>query len=94
MDLQDCLKKLIELQGSDLYIASGALPMVRVEGKISPLSIDVITRDEAQKMIYADLTESQIQEFEKTLELNIALHIPNSGRFRINVFRQRSGISL
>ncbi|MCP4008986.1 MAG: PilT/PilU family type 4a pilus ATPase [Proteobacteria bacterium] len=94
MDLQDCLKKLIELQGSDLYITSGALPMVRVEGKISPLSIDVITRDEAQKMIYADLTESQIQEFEKMLELNIALHIPNSGRFRINVFRQRSGISL
>ncbi len=94
MELQACLKKLIELQGSDLYISSGAKPMVRVEGKISPLSDEVLDKEHAQKMIYASLQESQIEEFEKTLEPNIALHIHNTGRFRINVFQQRSGIAL
>lgn len=94
MELQACLKKQIELQASDLYIASGAQPMVRVEGKIFPISDEVLDRARARKMIYAMLDEDQIQEFEKTFELNIALHLPKTGRFRINVFKQRSGISL
>ncbi len=94
MELQACLKKLIELEGSDLYISSEALPMVRVEGKILPLSDEIIDKEHAREMIYADLQPAQIDEFEKTLELNIALHIPHTGRFRINVFHQRSGISL
>ncbi len=45
-------------------------------------------------MIYAALTEAQIKEFEENLELNLALHIPETGRFRINIFQQRAGISL
>ena len=94
MELQACLNKQIELQASDLYIASGAQPMVRVEGKMFPISDEVLDRARARKMIYAILDEDQIQEFEKTLELNIALHLPKTGRFRINVFKQRSGISL
>ncbi len=94
MELQTCLKKQIELQGSDLYIASGAKPMVRVEGKIFPISDEVLDKAHARKMVYAMLDEDQIQEFEKTLELNIAIHLPKIGRFRVNVFKQRSGISL
>jgi len=44
VELQACLKKLIELEGSDLYISSEALPMVRVEGKILPLSDKIIDK--------------------------------------------------
>ena len=94
MELHAYLKNLIELQGSDLYISAGAMPMVRVEGKISSLSSKSIDKKKAVKMIYAALTEPQIKEFEEHLELNLALHIPETGRFRINIFQQRAGISL
>ena len=94
MDMQSYLKTLIDLEGSDLYIAANAVPMVRVEGKISRLSEKILDNDEATRMIYSILAEPQIEEFEKMLELNLALHLPEIGRFRINIFKQRSGISL
>ncbi len=94
MELHAYLNNLIELQGSDLYISAGAMPMVRVEGKISSLSSKNIDKKKAVKMIYAALTEAQIKEFEENLELNLALHIHETGRFRINIFQQRAGISL
>ena len=94
MDMQSCLRKLIELEGSDLYIAASAVPMVRVEGKISPLSDTELDNDEATKLIYSILKDSQIKEFEQVLDLNLALHLNSIVRFRVNVFKQRIGISI
>lgn len=94
MDLTPYLTRLIELQGSDLYISSGAPPMVKVEGKAEPLSEDAISTEAAHQMVYSILNDAQIREFEQNLELNIALHLPEAGRFRINVFKQRGEIAL
>ena len=82
MEMQAYLEKLTELQGSDLYISANAKPMARVEGKISMLSDKTINEDQAIKLVYSILREAQIQEYEKNLELNLALYLPDIGRFR------------
>ena len=68
--------------------------MVKVEGKTSALNDRVVDAATAHTMIYSILTDSQISEFEQNLELNIAFRIPDAGRFRINVFKQRGEMAL
>jgi len=94
MDLSNYLVTLIKMQGSDLYISSGAVPMVRVEGLIQPLNHEEFSAEKAESMIFEALTDAQRQEYEDNLELNMALHVPDAGRFRINIFQQRVGIGL
>lgn len=94
MELSEYLIELIKLQGSDLYISSGAPPMAKVEGKTHPLTDQLIDVETAHNMVYSILSDSQILEFEQNLELNMALHIPDAGRFRVNVFKQRGETAL
>jgi len=94
MDLSSYLIKLIEMEGSDLYISSGAVPMIRVEGMIQQVAESALGKEEAEKMIFDALNEAQRQEYKENLELNLAMHIEDSGRFRVNVFQQRVGIGL
>lgn len=94
MDLSSYLIKLIQMEGSDLYISSGAVPMIRVEGMIQQVAESELSKEDAEKMIFDALNDDQRREFEENLELNMAMHIPDSGRFRINIFQQRVGIGL
>lgn len=94
MDLSNYLIKLIQMQGSDLYISSGAVPMIRVEGTIQQVAESELSKEEAEKMIFDALNDDQRQEYEQNLELNLAMHIQDAGRFRVNVFQQRVGIGL
>lgn len=94
MELSEHLIKLVELQGSDLFISTGAPPMVKVEGKTRPLTDQPLDAQSTRTMIYSILGDSQILEFEQNLELNMALHIPDAGRFRVNVFKQRGETAL
>ena len=40
------------------------------------------------------MDETQRQEFERDLEMNLAMSLPDIGRFRVNIFRQRSEVSI
>jgi len=55
------------------------------------LLVKVIELKGSALFINAD-APPQIKTFERDLELNIALHLPNAGRFRVNVFSQRGEI--
>ena len=40
------------------------------------------------------MDEEQRQQFERELEMNLAMSVPGVGRFRINIFRQRNEVSM
>ncbi len=94
MDIFQYLKKLVDLEGSDLYISSGIAPSVRVEGNTYGITEEIVTQETAYEMVKTILSEEQLEDFEKNLELNTALHVPDVGRFRVNVFKQRGGFAL
>jgi len=94
MTLPEYLIKLIKMQGSDLYLSSGAIPMIRVEGVIQQVADSELSKEQAEKMIFDSLSDEKRREFEENLELNLAIHIEGEGRFRVNIFQQRVGIGL
>jgi twitching motility protein PilU len=94
MDLTTLLIKVIELKGSDLFISADAPPQIKVEGKTVPVGKKALTPQETHQLAYSIMNDEQMKTFEHDLELNIALHLPNAGRFRVNVFSQRGELAL
>src|SRR5690606_24176151 len=46
------------------------------------------------KSTYTLMDEGQVTQFELDLELNMALSLADSGRFRVNVFKQRGEVGM
>ncbi len=94
MDIFKYFKKVVDLGGSDLYVSAGIAPSVRVEGSTRALSDEIVTAEMAYEIIKSILNEEQLEEFKNNLELNTAVHVPDVGRFRVNVFQQRGAHAL
>jgi twitching motility protein PilU len=88
------LVKVIELKGSDLFISAGTPPQIKVEGKTVSIGKKDLSAQETHQLAYSIMSDEQMKAFEHELELNIALHLPNAGRFRVNVFKQRGEMAL
>ena len=93
-DLTWYLKYMVEKDASDIYITVGVPPMFRIEGVVYPYTGDVLEPDDTEAMAYRAMNERQRKIFEETLEMNLALHYPELGRFRVNIFRQRGYVGM
>jgi twitching motility protein PilT len=93
LHVNDLLSRLVESHGSDLHLASGSPPIMRVHGELRAMSdMPVLNGSEIREMIYAILGQKQRERFENELELDTSYSLPGRGRFRINVFLQRDAV--
>ena len=90
--LPDLLKMTVELNGSDLHIATNTPPQVRVHGKLQRLQQPELTPSETKNLVYSVLTDTQKKRFEETMELDFSFGIRGLARFRCNVFTQRGAV--
>ena len=88
--LEDYLRHMCEKDASDIYFTVGVPPMFRIEGIVAPYGDDVMTDEDTEAIAYSIMNERQKRIFEEDLEMNLALYYPDLGRFRVNIFRQRS----
>lgn len=92
MEMFDILKTAVESQASDIHIIVNMPPMMRVYGEMKPMQMDVLTAEEAKRLVYGILYDEQKQFFEEHWELDCSFQIPNLSRFRVNVLLQKDGI--
>ena len=91
--IDELLSLLLDVDGSDLHLAVGTKPVVRVKGVLDRLDdYCTLTHNINKELIYPMLDERQRLEFEDQWELDLAYTIPGRSRFRVNVFRQRGSI--
>src|SRR5215211_5899119 len=91
--LPELLKTLVELDGSDLHIATASPPQVRVHGHLQRLALPELGPADTKQLVYSVLTDSQKKRFEETMELDFSFGIRAIGaRFRCNVFNQRGAV--
>jgi len=67
LDLTALLEDAIANGASDIFISLNAPPLMKVEGKMRPLSSDVLDKEQAHQLIYSILTDHEIATFEDTL---------------------------
>lgn len=88
MNIRDLLHLMIEKRASDLHLKEGRPPMMRIDGKLSPLDMEILSNSDLKEMIYAILDEKQRKKFEETNEMDMAYNLEGVARYRANVFRQ------
>ncbi len=81
---------MVEQQASDLFLIAGAPPTVRRHGDYVALAERPLTGDEIRRFAASVMTEAQARAFESRKECDLALHLPDAGRFRVNVHLQRN----
>ncbi|WOX06359.1 PilT/PilU family type 4a pilus ATPase [Microbulbifer pacificus] len=94
MDFTGYLRVLAKNDGSDLYLSTGAPPCAKFQGVLKPLGKEPLAPGEIEKIAMEIMDEAQQEEFRRDLEMNLAMTIPNVGRFRINIFWQRNQVSI
>lgn len=90
MELAQILATSMEKKASDIILTVGRPPMFRINGLLVPDTRDVLTPQVVEKLIFSVLSPTQIDEFNEVNELDLAVYFPDSGRFRVNVFRQQN----
>jgi twitching motility protein PilU len=93
-DISPVLKFMIDKGGSDLFFSTSAAIHLSIEGEILPINNQTLTPGMIKEIAYALMNESQIKEFEDTMECNFAISKSGLGRFRVNVFRQRGEVGM
>ncbi|PCK07325.1 MAG: type IV pili twitching motility protein PilT [Alteromonadaceae bacterium] len=88
------LNILAQKDGSDLYLSTGAPPCAKFQGTLKPLGQTPYKSGEIEQIANAIMDSSQQEDFEKDLEMNLAISIAGVGRFRINIFKQRNEVSI
>ncbi len=94
MGFKDLLRIMIQKEGSDLFLTTGAPPSMKVYGKLTPMSSQPLPPGAVKQIAYQIMTPEQIKEFEAKQEMNLAIADPEIGRFRVNIFQQRGQIAL
>ena len=88
-NIKDLLGRAIDSAASDLHITEGAPPMLRIDGKLTPVGDRILNSDDTRNMIYSLLSDEQKEKFEANLELDLSINFEDLGRFRVNVHRQK-----
>jgi twitching motility protein PilT len=96
MDLNNLLRRAVELGASDIHLKVGQPPMLRRDGDLGPME-DHPALDEAD--LEAVLVRvgapapDKLQHFHASGDLDIAYQDEDLPRFRVNAYRQRGNIS-
>ncbi|HZN56434.1 MAG TPA: type IV pilus twitching motility protein PilT [Planctomycetota bacterium] len=85
------LKRVRDVDGSDLHIASGETPKIRIHGKLTPLKEPAIPPERLSELLIEILDERRKGMYAKRNDLDMAYELPGIARFRVNLFRTRKG---
>ena len=89
------IESAIEQNASDIHIAPYAKPMLRINGILVPFeSSEPLSHEDVYEDVKQLCTQEQIDQLEKNGEVNFSFSIPEQGRFRVNIIKQRGTYSI
>ena len=80
MDISHFLKLMVEKNGSDMFLSTGAPIQIKVEGKLYPLGTTSLPPGLVERIAYSLMDREQVEAFERDMELNMAMAIHDAGR--------------
>jgi twitching motility protein PilT len=89
----DAFLKLGLSQGcSDVHLAVGVPPMLRMHGELKPIKFRELAAPELEGYIDEILSKNQKELFNQGRDIDFSYVSDESGRFRVNLFRKATGI--
>lgn len=90
----DLLRLMMTKKASDMFITSGFPPAMKIDGKMTPVSSQVLSPQQTREISRSIMNDKQTAEFEASNECNFAIGLPGVARFRVNAFIQRGTVGM
>ena len=91
----ELLKVLSKEKASDLHIKAGNKPFLRIDGELVPIEgAKTITKEDIKKLGIELMNDKQINEFERSKEVDFAVQGKKTERFRVNIFKEKGNTSI
>jgi len=87
--IHELLRKMVEVNGSDLFLTAGFPPAIKVDGRVKPLGDQPLTPQQSASLVRSIMNDRQTKEYDATKECNFAIAPPRIGRFRVSAFIQQ-----
>lgn len=88
------LEEVVKKKASDLHLQVGLPPMLRVDGKLGPITgSNPLSDEDVEALIFAILDEDQKQILLKDKEFDFSFAFGDLGRFRVNAFHERGNLA-
>jgi twitching motility protein PilU len=87
--IHELLRKMVEVNGSDLFLTAGFPPAIKVDGRVKPLGDQPLTPQQSAALVRSIMNDRQSKEYDATKECNFAIAPPRIGRFRVSAFIQQ-----
>jgi twitching motility protein PilT len=91
--LDELLRQMKQEGASDLHLTSGSAPYMRVNGDMIKLNYKSVSAETCEGLIFEILNDKQKELFKENWDLDLSYPLRGVGRFRVNVFMQRNGMS-
>ena len=92
--VDELLHEMVSRNASDLHIKAGSPPVVRIDGELHLLDEPPLSPEDTKDAAASIMTDKQIRRFSEHNEIDFAYSAPHTGRFRVNIYRQRGSISI
>ena len=93
MNLQELLSEGVERDASDIHIASGQPPMIRVHGELLSMGTDALSDGDIREGVSRIMPTGYRTRFEQSMDACFVFDSTNQLRFRTAVFSQQMGLS-
>lgn len=93
LSLDTLFKTVVAHNASDLHLVVGTEPQIRIDGVLKSLNMSPLTPNNVQDLCYSVITEAEKKTLEENKEIDFALNIQGVGRFRGNIYFERSHLS-
>jgi len=93
-DIWELCSRLAASKASDLLLVAGAYPAFKQNHELLRLQTPVLTPTQMEHYANALMSRQQRDEFQMNKDIDFALTDQRFGRFRVNIYRQRTSISI
>jgi twitching motility protein PilU len=93
-DFNELLKTMVARDASDLFITAGLPPSLKIHGHVEPVIEQTLTPQQTHQLAYNLMDRQLRKEFERDWECNFAIAREDSGRFRVNIFKQKNQLGI
>jgi len=93
-DMQELLRTTIEKKATDLLITAGVAPSIKIDNQVIRLKAPSLTPGQVEELIVSLLNPEQQKKLGEQGHLEFAYSLLGTGRFRVNIYKQRNSFSL
>ncbi|MDO9540781.1 MAG: type IV pilus twitching motility protein PilT [Kiritimatiellia bacterium] len=92
--MNDLLSVVVEEEASDLHVAVGLPPMLRLHGSLQAIDCPVLKAEDTERLMKSITSESNQQKVREIGGMDFGFTFGSLARFRVSVFRERGNIGM